>query len=273
MITSMRLFEAYQDSPFTKRCARFLLDKAPYALDEGFKPLVFRGTATNEPWYIKEPDNANPRKSANTQNFCTLLMNAEWPKRGIPLRQVICSMSKKYAQNYRGYDGGYFIVLARADAMVGVCSTEDIWQLPTLPGDYVIEDLNGAIAGAYSQLVSGGDLYEGGIKDDTLADLMAAFDELDAVGKDGWAEALSGFDNVTATLLQPYVASGKKMVDWLNEDILDPDKAGIRAVRYGDLKPAPETESKPEVWLDDECLLVRVRDFNKLREITRSLHK
>lgn len=86
--------------------------------------MIFRGMKDTSPIILGDGNNMN-RKSANTQNFYTLILDnsPEWkdyPKRS---KSFICSLSKNNASGY----GVPFVAIPLENQPIGVCPEEDFW--------------------------------------------------------------------------------------------------------------------------------------------------
>jgi len=88
---------------------------------------IYRGIKTFGPIYgYIDSDKGVPRVSANTSNFMTLLMDNlpswnGWPKRS---KSIICATSTGISGNY----GTNYTVIPYDDALIGVCSDDDLWN-------------------------------------------------------------------------------------------------------------------------------------------------
>ena len=90
--------------------------------------ILYRGVMDSKhiPYSIIDPTKGRLRRSANTSNEYTLLMDnlPEWkdyPKRS---RSLICTTDKWYADGF----GDLKIVLPVNGAKLGVCTSEDLWD-------------------------------------------------------------------------------------------------------------------------------------------------
>jgi hypothetical protein len=88
--------------------------------------IIYRGLNGSDTFMITDPRKGKLRRSANTSNEYTLLVDnlPEWkdyPKRG---RSLICTTNKYYAGGY----GSLRIVLPKNGANLGLCYREDFWD-------------------------------------------------------------------------------------------------------------------------------------------------
>lgn len=86
---------------------------------------IYRGIPNTSEYLFGNATFSPPRKSANTYNFATLIIDnsTEWqefPKRS---KSYICSSSKNYAGGY----GKLYRVYPYDGANIGICSGRDIW--------------------------------------------------------------------------------------------------------------------------------------------------
>lgn len=93
------------------------------------KGRIYRGASGIDDYYdyqIVDPTKGKLRRSKNTRNYYTLLMDnlTPWnvyPKRS---RSIVCSTNIHKASGY----GNLYVVLPYNNAKIGVCPSEDIWD-------------------------------------------------------------------------------------------------------------------------------------------------
>ena len=100
---------------------------------------LFRGTDNTNKYMIGDSNKGKPRKSANTENYYTLLIDNtklwdKYPKRS---RSFICS-------NYNsGYGSSLYYVIPYDGTKMGVCPDADIWNgFETVIGNNNLEGFN-----------------------------------------------------------------------------------------------------------------------------------
>jgi len=89
---------------------------------------IYRGAGGMDDYYdyqIVDPTKGKLRRSRNTRNYYTLLMDNLTPWKAYPKRSrsIVCSTSKSKSSGY----GNLYVVLPYNNAKIGICSTDDIW--------------------------------------------------------------------------------------------------------------------------------------------------
>ncbi len=276
MLTNMCAFEAFTRDDTLAACVAFIRERAPYALKKGFVSYIYRGSYNSMRWFVHTPEQVGQRRSANTTNYCNLIVNRHWPAQGFPYREIICSNSVQTTENY----GTLYYVLPAADANMGICPKSDFWYLDTLPESMVVSDVNDIIGGAHASLYTAPDgqghyvLQDNykSIDDSSYETLEAAFAELDAAPEEFWTRYLGDstlwkWDRGGRAFLRKYRHSGKPLMEWLTSTILDPVKAGMRHAKFSEF---PESKLHgQEVWFDSPCLLVCEESYEELMAAAR----
>ena len=90
---------------------------------------IYRGMGTSnlnlnwkKPRLIK-PGPGRPRKSANTYNYYTLIINNSPDWKYFPKREIICTTESAFAEGY----GNVYRVYPKNGAKIGICPEDDIW--------------------------------------------------------------------------------------------------------------------------------------------------
>lgn len=179
-----------------------------------------------------------PRVSANTQNYMTLLMDnlpswEGWPKRS---RSIICASDERVAKLY-SY-GRVYHVIPYDNTKIGVCSEDDVWvSFPNMRTD--VSNFNSMLDNIFKKF---------NIKESkTYYELKSAIDKVDeilATGEyDEWSFSKPDgtFDGKTST------------IDNLNK-ILDPDKNGFK-MGIDSITPVKE------VWIQGESIMIEDNYF------------
>ncbi len=126
----MRLFEIDNSGRTTEikmsleEIKTFLEEKCPIAYNSPFK--IYRGIRSGSNYFMYGDSNSFERKSANTFNYYTLLLDnvlpewKEYPKRS---RSFICTTNKNYSRVY----GRSYQVFPVGNPLIGICPDDDFW--------------------------------------------------------------------------------------------------------------------------------------------------
>jgi hypothetical protein len=194
-----------------------------------------------EVFYRDPTAHAQPRISANTQNYVTLWVDnsKEWthfPKRG---RSLICSTDAHTASGY----GEVAVVMPLENTKIGVCSKPDFWDSfsETMPPAHGVLELNVFIDKIIRKQL-GQKLYQ---KSLTYSKLVDIFNELELpdtmrTGFGRWVEQ-HGWQHTMDMILDPK-ANEFSLTTWQQFNIT------------GD----------HEVWLSAPCAMLRVELFQEL---------
>lgn len=207
---------------------------------EGGQYIYRAGSRVSGEFALSQPAKFS-RKSANTSNYYTLLMDnlpswSRYPRRS---KSIVCSNDKYTAANY-SYGRSQYIVFPYDTCKIGICPDSDIWDsIPRIPGIRGIEEWE-SINSELEDI--------GGLSDNNWSDFKARVDSLDKNQEmastnrviRGWA--LSKFDTIT---------------DYLN-DAMSPKKCGFRVVKPGDKIPA---EGKNELWVGEADSVLVVSEY------------
>jgi hypothetical protein len=194
--------------------------------------MIFRGTRINTlPVMLVDPS-ASQRKSANTENYYTLLIDnlpswQNYPKRS---KSLICSTSRHVAELFsqdNDKNGGVYIVLPFNGAKIGICPQRDIW-LTNIQGRRMYE---------WNRIYSS---Y--GISDSSYQSMIRD------MHYDGLAASI--FNN------DINIKTDAEMIVYLDE-MYDPVNLGFSVVPIEGL---PEASNDPrELWTDSKCYLINVK--------------
>jgi len=130
----MTRFNAYilnegRGKPISKEEAIELIKKNCSGIVKSYKTgdRIYRGAGGSDTEYqFIDPTKGKLRRSRNTRNYYTLLMDNLTPWKAYPKRSrsIVCSTDKYKAGGY----GSLYIVLPYNNAKIGVCSNRDIWD-------------------------------------------------------------------------------------------------------------------------------------------------
>lgn len=156
---------------------------------------LFRGMNGGQDAYILHGD-ASTRKSANTSNHYTVILDHFLPELGYPKRSKSIILSNNYS-TARGF-GDVYCILPYDDVKIGVCATSDLWFSPRFKiGNYhsefrieqwnqVYRD-NGIDALSYEDFVSSiKEKLETGTADDRLKEMFPDPDNIEETLKQAY---------------------------------------------------------------------------------------
>jgi hypothetical protein len=211
---------------------------------------IYRGIkGSSLPFLYTNPDAGEPRQSANTYNYYTLIMDntpawKNYPKRS---RSLICTTDIDYSTVYGSLP---YIVYPENGAKIGVCPTDDIWgSFSEFNGrvSMTLDDMNDCIR----QIL---DVYDLHPKIVTYGSLIRNFEFIDdekhtnKVKQSSYYKHPSRFEDVYVA----YLESNKTFLKFMEEDVLDPKRNKFNVVKSGDDLPLGR-----EVWVGGPCVLVR----------------
>jgi hypothetical protein len=233
---------------------------------------IYRGIQNAPSFGLVDPSNSEPRKSVNTSNYYTLLMDeilSAWKKYPKRSKSLICTTKSKQARSY----GDCMIVCPFNGANIGIASDRDIWFsfdymfkiLKKYVGPIYLNDFNVILSNTFN-FVSNHPEYKGKQlpsftdKDkDTLENAIKQVDKF--LTQDEPDKLFSNYDGYSPSkkhLGGYFIDYPNKNLSDLLKDLLDPDKNEFKLMKYKDFDPNP---SRLEVWIASKCLLVEERSW------------
>ena len=207
------------------------------------KGKIHRGVNNNESFLFVDPKSAKPRRSANTKNYYTLLMDnmKSWKKYPKRSESLICSTN----QRQFGY-GFHFVVLPYDNAVLGVASKQDLWVSFEDIDTRDLSQFNNNIGTIMREL-------DVSISDSSYLDVLNAFGEFDMSVSDN-PEVIDNLINGGIKWLQGYKGDLLKHM----QKLLDPNRNDFELKKIGDKLPKDR-----EVWTDSKCIMVSDRVFDE----------
>jgi len=214
----------------------------------GSKIPIYRGN--HGPYYgFVDTNTGEPRVSANTENYYTLLFDnlPSWktfPKRS---RGLVCSTEDETAGEY---GNRVYHVIPYDNSLIGVCPKSDIWMSfgSVMSGD----DVTG-----FNDWLSKMFRLHGVKVPDNWSELVNSIMELDKIYKSGNAvkrdDERDLWDDFSVGNFGIFTKDGHPM-DILNK-IFDPKKNGFK-IGINNLK------ADREVWIQGKCILVDDADID-----------
>lgn len=225
-------------------------------------PRIFRGGRN----FKDDAALCNPafsqRNSANADNNLYNLLLDAFPAYPPRLRSLITSSRAGYAA---GFGSKVYVVVPAAGAPVGVCPKGDMWE----SYDFKRFDLGG-VSSLSSLFYSLFEAAGANNKFTTTEEMKHSLEQLKqhvkSTGVDAIVEKLSWL-RVRITTMLEYLSDYPSYYEGLTS-LLDPEKNGFDRFAYGDGRWQPTFEGGHEMWLSEQCVLVRKAVFEQLYEIT-----
>jgi len=200
---------------------------------------IFRGVSSFDDDYgMINTNKGSPRKSANTFNYMTLLMDNLPSWNGYPLRSqsVICSNEKNTANSY----GNSYTIIPFDNSKVGICPYEDVWLsfkfLDDLGYTYTVDDFNDHLMYLF-------EYYKINVDDSKYESL-----------KNGLIELKKLFDKNKLNELDPSfyeLFEDKDIIDNFNK-YFGPSYNGFSK----GIENVDKLRSFNEIWIQGECILI-----------------
>jgi hypothetical protein len=220
-----------------------------YSISKKSNVNIYRGVDGIDDDFLFVDPSKYLRKSANTDNYYTLLIDntSSWKKYPKRSKSIICSTDKVYASTY----GTLYKVYPINNAKIGVCYTNDIWSATSINNNTTFYDLNTLL----NVILKGFYKYN---KDDDYNMLIKYLKKVD----DDY-EKISELLNELRfkfTIFDMYLNSDEQFKDFV-ENIMNPNKCGFELKKAGDYLP-----TKREVWIGEPCVLVKESEQNLIYE-------
>ena len=222
-----------------------------------------------------------PRKSRNTTNYYTLLMDhivPEWQAYPMRSRSWICTNNTSQATYY----GGLYMMFPVGDPVLGICPQRDIW--------FSFDEMSDTFGTLYAFNL----LFEQTLPDlfnistgETKEGIQYTLSELDKISKDEFEEALNDVfidddgvqdyrtDENSYEGIMSFVKDG--MYNKFSEyvfDIFDPVKNGFRLMRFSEyLNNYGSMTNEREIWFSGPSYFVRpapLLDYVRYRDYLAS---
>lgn len=194
-----------------------------------------------------------PRKSRNTSNYYTLLLDnlpswRQYPRRG---RSIICSSGYEKADAY----GEVFYVFPVDGAKIGVCSDRDIFtSFMKVTKPYAMNVFNATL----QELVNSGTGTISETEWDNswtrMSNKMKLFDKEYVESGGGHIKVSTsewGYNQQIADTIMNMYKKSKTMKETMDK-LLDPSRNGFKLMKSGQKLPKDK-----EVWIEEKCILIR----------------
>lgn len=261
-----------------ERCSQYL-----EGLRSGDHGLIYRGMGGGFKYGFVNPTQGK-RKSSNTTNYYTEIIDYSWPEQ-YPDRSksIICSTSKDHAETY----GSLFIVFPFDDAKIAYVDAPDFWfgfpKIKNKAGLHNLKEFNtfmDEFTDSFYRLISvkGGEIMEEDKKKiqsidstekDTLENILTFFDFFDRnimgiVGLNTYIELLEGIQDkqIVIDVMNNFKESGFDTIKEFVFSLFNPRENNITLVDVDNYKM--NISAKREVWTDSRSILV---DHDQLKAV------
>lgn len=210
---------------------------------------IYRGLERPNKYGLVDSNQGSMRRSANTKNYTTWLIDnlpswKGWPKRG---RGIICSTNLEYAEYY----GDVNYVIPYDNSLIGVCPTEDIFNSFKFLGSRQVSNFNNWWDNRLSQF----QIPEPTSWVKFKKAIMEIYNQMKGID-DGNGGAYAWHDDFE--ILNPK----KKVMDTL-DDKMSPTKNGFKM-------GINNLSGQKEVWIQGKVILVRRRLRNEYIEAVKN---
>jgi len=233
----------YTKEEIAKEKAISILEKSIFFENNKSRPL-WRGTRSNLAEVILIDPSDGIRKSENTDNYYTLLMDNSpyyqgWPKRS---KSLICT-TNPFTATY--YEGRIYALIPLNGSKIGVCPEEDIWKTS-------VEILNSESLVTFGQISLM--MYNLGFSDKSYQSLLH------------WSTT-NKFIRRLDERFPEHNLGNKNFIEYMHEQ-MSPEKTGMKleTAESMDVTNYPDNEC----WTDGKCLLVRKDIYKQLFGVTFS---
>lgn len=206
---------------------------------------LYRGLENSISFIYIDPKKGNPRRSYNTSNHYTLIIDnsPKWKKYPKRSQSLICSNNNSTAAGY----GFVYAVFPYNGANFGVCPTDDIWT------SFKYKISHGLLnwLDSLEMLTRKYGVYLDDFSYKTLSRSLKEFDEQYIEINDGWYQPSKFSKMEYEKWFKGY--DPKKGLEKHIQTILDPDKNGFKLINS--LNKLPPSSDKKEIWTDSKCLM------------------
>jgi len=271
MITLFELFitsdnKYYNKKGYIKKITSNEFKSLNISLDNDKK--IYRGFGDlDNGTYIINPNVIN-RKSANTTNYYTELINNLPLWKDFPKRQMICTTNYFTAETFSDSLSVFEIVPISNDTKIGICPTSDIWNsFKYMRNKFGLKmDIDLYYINELFEVI--------GLKDD-YSDIITNFKErlIDIYNKNYTNLKISDYDfkfydhDINKIMDEMYFKvfdiekivkelKNKTSLEFLN-DAFNPIKNDFKLITYKNYKKLSNFENN-EIWFDEKCIITSI---------------
>lgn len=212
-----------------------------------FHRPLWRGMTSGEDCYVLHGGAGTPRKSKNTRNYYTVIMDEFLPRLGYPKRSqsIICANEEN--RHYAASFGTLYAIFPYDGVPIGVCSNFDIWETRFGIGRHPAKRTPEAWNNLFQQY---------GLESESWEDFE---DSLVYEMTETWAE---GDDTGSENLKALRREKGRKLLEWFGppekirgvfEKAYSPENMGLTLTTSDGVdKP----RGPREVWISGPCVAI-----------------
>jgi hypothetical protein len=253
---------------------------------------LFRGINKSGYAVVTDPTVGEPRKSANVENYATLLLSnlPSWSSMPSRERSIICTNDPSYSNAY----GKTHVVFPFNGSSIGVAPTFDIFETNIL-GKLTFPELNGALVHMFTwaqrmkldypkvfpevrDTIKDGKVS---VRDSHVADgsweglvqVLAGIDKLVEADPSRMAEE---FRHSALTDYASHFNSYSGILDYFSKN-MSPEKSGIRYFNTNSMDAIPNMDygtgrtGGNEIWVEGRSVLISPLGFASLGEMYQKL--
>ena len=201
---------------------------------------IYRGVRESKKALYIDPKSGKPRKSANTSNIYTYVIDnsPKWKKYPKRSRSIICSTDSHYSASF----GWVYKVFPFNGSKIGVCSGSDMWasisELSTY--DLDLDSFNYSIRSLFYT-------YNIRYDESTYKSFKNSINKLNTYINDDY-ELFE--ENIDYSSILTKFKKGDNLYQFI-ENILDPRKNDFELKKAGDKLP-----ERREVWTDGKSIMI-----------------
>ena len=190
------------------------------------------------------------RKSANTTNWYTFILNNSPSWSQYPKRSLICSFDKNVAETYGG--GRVYRIFPTDNANIGICPAADIWMSFENKNIDSLENLNLDLDTIFDQAMGKQVRDESWDHMKYYAKQVPEWFKKASVTYSGKSHGMKTPVSEAVDFLKTHKYDGSDFIKFL-ENLLDPETNGFTHKKISSLHQSPGNK---ECWLDADCYMI-----------------
>jgi hypothetical protein len=230
--------QPYTKDELARDKALSILEECDFYKNNKTNPLWRGSKSTTEEFVFIDPA-SGVRKSQNTANYYTILMDNSpyyegWPKRS---QSLVCSLSYQKADNYARQHIPYAVIPLNG-SKIGVCPRSDIW-------DTFVDLLDSIHFPYFSEITS----------------LMTYLDFPESYQSMRILSSQEGFNKKIRQKFPGSDLGDENFIDYMHRK-MSPEKTGMRLENSSTMDT--NEYGGNECWTDGKCLLIRADIYNDI---------
>lgn len=254
MFSLKKLLAEGRSEPISATKAKSIYNNEASNFQFGKHTSIFRGNKyLTANFAVINPAKYETRKSENTENYYTLIMNNadNWSK--FPKREIICTTSSEKGKRF----GNLYYVVPFNNTEWGICSKPDIWR--SFPNLFKItefgnmKNFNGFLYNLVEEILNkkpDESSFRSFKKDLNKTAKLIRKNSLSENPREDQSYVLKSYLNLSDFIRSKYYE--RDQFAQFVIDVMDPEKNNFKFQNYW--KGAGENK---EVWTDGPCLLIK----------------